>query len=166
MRSGSFPANLLLEDQTEADWREYFHRCFPGVVVNRVRDLTLNRNGCDYQLTSTGGSLNFEVKVSRKESEYIFIEVEQSGHNPGWMAHRYVACDFLFWMFLPSKRVERFHYGHFWQAWVENREQWEHDYNIIKITFPDGHQSKGIWVPIEEVKQKMKKFEPVSQKAE
>lgn len=136
----------------EPFWRDVYREAFPGLqsMVCVRGDGWAQRGGIDRVLTlASGKTLTVDEKGRREDYQDILLEykhVYKNGRKTlGWVAKE-LACDYLAYALVPSKRVYLFPFQTLRRAWRLNGLQWIGQYFEAKSD-NGPYTTHGICVP-------------------
>ena len=153
-----FHESLALSE-TIADepwWEEVYRQIFPFFEsMERVPgDTPEQRAGIDRIIHLKGGGLIYvDEKVRHADYEDVLLEIHSSQEHQTWgWACKPLACDYIAYAFLPSKRCYIFPFQQLQQALKNHWEEWPHKYKIVKAA-NHGYTTMSIAVPIPTLQQ-------------
>ena len=132
-------------------WREVYLQAFPSMESSVcVRDDGwAQRGGIDRVLTlSSGRTVSIDEKVRAEDWPDILLEYwsDESRKIRGWVA-KDLACDFIAYAFIPSRRCYLLPALTLRRAWQENRKQWVAQYKRVEAQ-NNGYMTVSVPVPI------------------
>lgn len=138
----------------EPFWYDVYRKAFPGLesAVCVRNDGWAQRGGIDRVLTlGSGKTLTVDEKGRREDWPDIALEykhVYKNGHRTlGWIAKE-LACDYLAYAFVPSKRCFLFPFPTLRRTWRLNGLKWKKEFR--DISSPNGaYETHSICVPTE-----------------
>lgn len=116
-------------------WLDVYRQAFPGLqaAVNVRDDGWAQRGGIDRVLTlKSGKTLNVDEKVRAKDYPDILLErwSDRDRRKPGWM-QKDLACDFIAYAFVPSRRCYLLPFQTLRSAWLKNGREWIEKYQHV-----------------------------------
>lgn len=125
-----FKTSLVLShEQEDADWWPVVYgKAFPGFksMVSVRQDGWAQRGGIDRVITlSSGKTVTVDEKVRSKDWGDIALErwSDRGRKVPGWI-QKDLACDFISYAFVPSKRCFLFPFLTLRRAWILEGKNW------------------------------------------
>jgi hypothetical protein len=150
----SFTASLARSEQEAENpiWRRIYTSAFPTLVslVSVRADGWAQRGGIDRVLTlSSGKTLTVDEKVRTRDYGDILLEYwsDERRRIPGWVA-KDLACDFIAYAMLPTKRCFLLPFHQLRSAWRANGRAWVSDYPKI-VAENENYQTISVGVPID-----------------
>lgn len=124
-------AESLAASHAQADapwWGEVYESAFPGLLsMSSVRnDGWAQRAGIDRVLVlSSGKVLTVDEKVRAKDYGDILLEIwsSEKHQTPGWV-RKDLACDFIAYAFVPSRRCYLLPFPALYRAWKIHAQDW------------------------------------------
>ncbi len=124
-------ANSLDLSNSQSDdpmWEKVYRSAFPTLetMICVRKDGWAQRGGIDRVLTlSSGKTLTVDEKVRAKDYDDILLEYWSNKEKriPGWIA-KDLACDFIAYAFIPSKRCYLLPFHQLRLAWKNNKDEW------------------------------------------
>lgn len=117
------------QEQEKAPWwREVYSRAFPGFssMVSVRQDGWAQRGGIDRVITlQSGKTVTVDEKVRSKDWDDIALErwSDRERKVPGWV-QKDLACDFIAYAFVPSKRCYLLPFLTLRAAWILEGRRW------------------------------------------
>ncbi len=126
----NFAHSLALSKEHEDApwWAEIYSRAFPNHLsaVSVREDGWAQRGGIDRVVTlRSGKTVTIDEKVRTQDWGDIALErwSDQKGKKPGWI-QKDLACDFIAYAFVPSKRCYLFPFLTLRRAWQLHGREW------------------------------------------
>jgi len=153
-----FHESLALSE-TIADepwWEDVYRRSFPFFEsMERVHgDSPEQRAGIDRIIhLQEGGLIYVDEKVRHSDYDDILLEIQSSEEHKTWgWACKPLACDYIAYAFLPSKRCYLFPFQQLQQALKNHWEDWRAMYKPVEAV-NRGYTTISIPVPISTLQQ-------------
>lgn len=147
-----FAASLQLSHE-HADapwWEEIYREAFPAFAgMTYVGDSPAQRDGVDRIVTTTNGHIyRIDEKVRAKDYDDFFLEYWSVTREKkrGWIA-KDLACDFIAYAFIPSRRCYLLPFPSLRRAWRLNCAGWVKRYGALEAR-NSGYVTTGTAVPI------------------
>ena len=137
-------------------WEDVYRQSFPFFEsMERVPDNTLEQqSGIDRIIRLQGGGLIYvDEKVRHADYDDILLEIQSSEEHKTWgWACKPLACDYIAYAFLPSKRCYFFPFQQLQQALKNHWEDWRRVCKTVKAA-NRGYTTSSIVVPISTLQQ-------------
>jgi hypothetical protein len=132
-------ARSLERSAKESDnpiWETVYRKAFPSLasVVCVREDGWAQRGGIDRLLVlASGKTLSVDEKVRERDYGDVLLEYWSNYERrvPGWIA-KDLACDFIAYAVLPTKKCYLLPFQTLRQAWRNNRNEWVNDFREVK----------------------------------
>jgi hypothetical protein len=137
----------------ELPWLEgVYRRAFPNFEsMSIVRsDGWAQRGGIDRKINlKSARSVFIEEKFRKEDYRDFFLERWSDKHRqkPGWIQQD-LLCDFVAYVFVPSRRVFLLPYLELRRAWLKHGRRWIRTYRLKDAENDDGYTTEGVCVPI------------------
>jgi len=117
-------------------WEEVYRAAFPGFMgMHDLRDDGWwQRAGIDRSIVlSNSKTVLVDEKVRKKDWGDILLEYfsDEARKTPGWV-RKDLACDFIAYAFLPSRKCYLLPFLQLRRAWDSNGRRWFKQYEIIR----------------------------------
>ena len=141
------------QEQLSPWWVDLYKQAFPNYhSMEVVTDITLQRTGIDRIITlDDGHTIAIEEKVRYTVYPDILLEYRSTPQATGWI-NKALHCDYITYVFEPSKTAHILPYQLLRRAWLQNKYNWTRQYKHIPGR-NHGYTSMSIAVPITVLKQ-------------
>lgn len=132
-------------------WESVYRKAFPTFdAMSCVRkDGWAQRGGIDRVVVlSSGRTLTVDEKVRDRDYGDILLEYWSNEQRkvPGWVA-KDLACDYIAYAILPTKKCYLLPFQTLRKAWQENRKAWVQNYRRIEAQ-NSGYVTVSVGVPV------------------
>ncbi|MCL2305325.1 MAG: hypothetical protein FWC43_08285 [Planctomycetaceae bacterium] len=159
-RTHDFQESLALSEAIadESWWEDVYRQAFPFFEsMERVTgDTPEQRAGIDRIIhLREGGTIYIDEKVRHTDYDDVLLEIWSSEEHRTWgWACKPLVCDYIAYVFLPSKRCYLFPFQQLQQALKNHWDDWGRTYPSVKAV-NRGYTTSSIAVPILTLQQAM-----------